>query len=248
MCKRLQWYNRHTCGGAAKGSRGGWYRRWCVLRHPHRTPWVPSGIGQRCSLGYWQNRLWARVRKQGVAHCRPMDLRTRRKRKLLFLCESGYRWRNGNKMKRKILLPALHRGKERRCSRRLLRKSKFQHLQGCPRQGRFVDYLDDLGPGWDAGGAALLREARRAGLGVDSTWGGAALEDAEGAHGQTGPGGSGGWCITPGQDVLNCLGLLLYHRELLGRMLDGVAEQPCLGDGASRKRALSTSFISARLR
>ncbi len=30
---------------------------------------------------------------------------------------------------------------------------------GCPRQGRFVDFLDDLGPGWDAGGAALLREA-----------------------------------------------------------------------------------------
>ncbi len=51
---------------------------------------------------------------------------------------------------------------------------------GCPRQGRFVDFLDDLGPGWDAGGAALLREARRAGLCVDSAWGGAALEDAGG--------------------------------------------------------------------
>ncbi len=31
-------------------------------------------------------------------------------------------------MKWKILLPALHRGKERSCSRRLLTKSKFQHL------------------------------------------------------------------------------------------------------------------------
>ncbi len=31
--------------------------------------------------------------------------------------------------KLKILLPALHRGKERRCSRRLLRKSKLQHLR-----------------------------------------------------------------------------------------------------------------------
>ncbi len=51
---------------------------------------------------------------------------------------------------------------------------------GCPRQGRFVDFLDDLGPGWDAGGAALLREAWRAGLCVDSAWGGAALEDAGG--------------------------------------------------------------------
>ncbi len=51
---------------------------------------------------------------------------------------------------------------------------------GCPRQGRFVDFLDDLGPGWDAGGTALLREARRACLYVDSAWGGAALEDAGG--------------------------------------------------------------------
>ncbi len=39
---------------------------------------------------------------------------------------------------------------------------------GCPRQGRFLDFLDDLGPGWDTGGAALLREARCAGLYVDS--------------------------------------------------------------------------------
>ncbi len=76
LCKRLQRYNRHTCGGAAKGSRGGWYRRRCVLRHPHWTPWVPSRIGQRCvgrnvvpkpySLGYWQNGSWAWVMKQGI--------------------------------------------------------------------------------------------------------------------------------------------------------------------------------------
>ncbi len=51
---------------------------------------------------------------------------------------------------------------------------------GCPRQGRFADLLDDLGPGWDAGDAALLREARRAGLASASARGGAALEDAGG--------------------------------------------------------------------
>ncbi len=78
LCKRLQRHNRRTCGGAAKGSRGGWHRRRCVMRHPHRTPWVPNGTGQRCvgrnvvpepySLGYWQNGSWARVRRQGVAH------------------------------------------------------------------------------------------------------------------------------------------------------------------------------------
>ncbi len=54
------------------------------------------------SLGCWQNGSWARVRKQGVAHCGTMDLRTRRKRKLFFLWESWYRWplyqwRNRNK-------------------------------------------------------------------------------------------------------------------------------------------------------
>ncbi len=121
-----------------KGVGGGWHRRRCVLRHPHRTPWVPNRTGQRCvgrnvvpepySLGYRQNGSWARVRRQGVAHCRPMDLRTRRKRKLLFLWEGGY-LQNRNQTKQKILLPALHRGKERRCSRRLLRKSKLQHLR-----------------------------------------------------------------------------------------------------------------------
>ncbi len=32
-------------------------------------------------------------------------------------------------MKQRILIPALPRGKERRCSRRLLKKSKLQHLR-----------------------------------------------------------------------------------------------------------------------
>ncbi len=30
---------------------------------------------------------------------------------------------------------------------------------GCPRKGRFVNFLDDLRPGWDARGTALLQEA-----------------------------------------------------------------------------------------
>ncbi len=38
-------------------------------------------------------------------------------------------WVNRNKREHKILHPALHRGKERRCPRRLLRKSKLQHLR-----------------------------------------------------------------------------------------------------------------------
>ncbi len=95
LCKRLQRPNQRTCGGAAKGSRARWFRRRCILRHPRRTPWVPNGTGQRyvgryCvpephSLGSCKNGSWARVRKQSVAHCRPMDLRSQRKMKLLFL-------------------------------------------------------------------------------------------------------------------------------------------------------------------
>ncbi len=34
-CKRLQRHNQCNCGGAAKGSRAGWYRRRCILRHPY---------------------------------------------------------------------------------------------------------------------------------------------------------------------------------------------------------------------
>ncbi len=99
-CKRLQQCNRCTCCGAAKGSRAGWYRRRRVLRHPRRTPWVPNGTGQRCVKRY----------------CFP---------------ELHSLWTSGGtetKKKHRILLPALLRGKERRCSRHLLRKSKLQHL------------------------------------------------------------------------------------------------------------------------
>ncbi len=54
----------------------------------------------------------------------------------------------------------------------------------------------------------------------------------EGAHGdkQTGACSAAERCITPGQDVLYSLGLLLYCRELLGTVLDSVAEQSSLGD------------------
>ncbi len=38
-----------------------------------------------------------------------------------------------------------------------------------------------------------------------------------------------------GQDVLDCLCLLLHHRELLGKALDGVAEKPRQGDGDIEK-------------
>ncbi len=46
-------------------------------------------------------------------------------------------------------------------------------------------------------------------------------------------------CHAPkGQDVLDRLGLLLYRRELLGKALNGVAEQPRLGDGGVEEACL----------
>ncbi len=74
----------------------------------------------------------------------------------------------------------------------------------------------------------------RFGLGRSSSGGRRRAPTATGRL-RPGPGGSGGWCITPGQDVLDRLGLLLLPNSPPWEM------------GASRKRALSTSFISARL-
>ncbi len=139
--------------------------------------------------------------------------------------------------------------KERRCSRRLLRKSKLQHLRVARVRAASSTSWTIWGLG-GTGGAALLREAQRTGLvSIQPGAGRSGGWRAPTATGRLrpGPGGSGGWCITLGHDVLDCLGLLLYRRELLGKALDGVAEQPRLGDGGERKRALSTSFISARL-
>ncbi len=77
----------------------------------------------------------------------------------------------------------------------------------------------------------------RFGLGRSSSGGRKRAPTATGRL-RPGPGGSSGWCITPGQDVLDRLGLLLYRRELLGEALDGVAEQPALGDGGVEKACL----------
>ncbi len=123
---------------------------------------------------------WARVRKQGVAHCCPMDLRTRRKRKLLFLEKVGTAgpWTSG-RTETEDSPPGPPPGEGVALFSPSPEKEQIP-TPGCPHQGHFVDFLDDFGPGWDAGGAALLREARRAGLGMDSAWGGAALEDAGG--------------------------------------------------------------------
>ncbi len=137
LCKRLQRHNRRTGGGAAKGIRGEWYRRRCVLRHPHRTPWVPNGTGQRCvgryivpepySLGCWQKWVVGESEEAGRRTLSSYGPENPEEKEIAL---SLSKWiPDQNKMKHRILLPALHRGKKRRCSRRLLRKSKLQHLR-----------------------------------------------------------------------------------------------------------------------
>ncbi len=59
-------------------------------------------------------------------------------------------------------------------------KEQTPTYPGCPCQGRFVDFLDNLRPGWEMGGAVLLQVARRASLAVNSEWSGTAREDARG--------------------------------------------------------------------
>ncbi len=57
--------------------------------------------------------------------------------------------------------PALLRGKEWRCPPEI---EQLPTSPGCLCQGRFIASLDDIEASWNTGGAALLREARRAGL------------------------------------------------------------------------------------
>ncbi len=209
------------------------------------------------SLGYWQNGSWARVRRQGVAHCRPMDLRTRRKRNLLFLWEGGYRWhldqrRNRNKTKQKILLPALHRGKERRCSRRLLRKSKLQHL-------RVARVRAASSISWTTWGLAGTRGAPLScerldapayvsiRPGAERLW-----RTQEGAHGD---GQTKAWPRGAAVDGASRRGRMCWIASVCCCTAENCWAKPSTVSpnsppwemGASRKRALSTSFISARL-
>ncbi len=84
--------------------------------------------------------------------------------------------RNRNKTKQKILLPALHRGKERCCSRRLLRKSKLQHLR-LPASGPLRRLPGRLGAWLGRGGrrsparGSMHRPMCRFGLGRSSSGG-----------------------------------------------------------------------------
>ncbi len=117
------------------------------------------------------------------------------------------------------------------------------NISGLPASGPLRRLPGRLGAWLGRGGrrsparGSTRRPMCRFGLGRSGSGGRRRAPTATGRL-RPGPGGSGGWCIMPGQDVLDHLGLLLYRRELLGEALDGVAEQPSLGDGGVEKACL----------
>ncbi len=160
--------------------------------------------------------------------------------------------RNRNKMKQKILLLALHRGKERRCSHRLLRKSKLQHL-------RVARIRAVLSTSWTTWGLAGMRGAPLSCERLDAPayvsiqpWGGTALEDAGGR-----PRRRADWGLAPGAavDGASHQGRMYWIASVCCCTAENCCAKPSTVSpnspawemGASRKRALSTSFISARL-
>ncbi len=156
--------------------------------------------------------------------------------------------RNINKTKQKILLPALHRGKERRCSRRLLRKSKLQHL----RVARVRAASSTSWTTWGLAGtrgAPLSCERLDAPANVSIRPGAEQLWRAPTATGRLRPGA--GAVV----DVASRRGRMCWIASVCCCTAENcwakpsmvLLNSPAWEMGASRKRALSTSFISARL-
>ncbi len=167
------------------------------------------------------NGSWARVRKQGVAHCHPMDLRTRRKMKFLFLEKVG------------TAAPRTSGGTETEDS-----------PPGPP--------PDDLGAWLGRGGCrspargSTCRARYRFGLGRSSSGGCRRAPTATGRL-RPGPGGSDGWCITPGQVCWIASVCCCTAENCWAKPSTVSPNSPAWEIGASRKCALSTSLISTRL-
>ncbi len=102
------------------------------------------------------------------------------------------------------------------------------------------------------GGASLLREAQRVGLGVDSVRGGAALEDAGGHPRRRADGGLFPEAAVAGA---SCQGRMCWIAFVCCCTAENCWAKPSAVSpnspawemGVSRNCALSTSFISARL-
>ncbi len=161
------------------------------------------------------------------------------------------RW-DRNKTKQKIPPPGPPPGKERRCSQPSPEKEQTPTSPGCPRHGRFVDFVDHLGPGWDAGGPLSCERLDAPAYvsirpGAEQLW-----RTQEGAHGdgqtEAWPRGQAGMVATRrGRMCWIASVCCCTRRELLGEALNGVAEQPSLGDGGIEKACLVDVLHLCRL-
>ncbi len=169
----------------------------------------------------------ARVRRQCVNTLSAHEPENPEEKEIALSLTMWYLW---VEQKQKIIRPALLRGEGAALFLPSPEKEQLPTYPGCPCQGRFIAILDYFGAGWKLGGATLLREARRTGLGDDSTWGGASLEDAGGRPGQKVDWGLAcGGAMADGASRRGKMCLMasvcfLYCWELLGTVLDSVAK------------------------
>ncbi len=136
--------------------------------------------------------------------------------------------------------PALLRGKEWRCPRHLLKSSSLLHLWVARVRVALLPPWTISGPAGTRGVPRSRERLDSAGLGDDSAWEGAAL----GGHRRV-PMATSRLGLALWRSGASCrgkmrLGLLQYCRNLLGTVLDSVAEQTSLGDESVEK----TYFVS----
>ncbi len=156
--------------------------------------------------------------------------------------ESGYRWPLNQRRNRNGRFSS--RPSTRRRSGAVLAVSwerANSNISGLPASGLLRRLPGRLGAWLGRGGrrsparGSTCRPRYRFGLGRSSSGGRRRAPTATGRL-RPGPGDSGGWCITPGHGCW--IASVCCCRELLGKALDGVAEQPCLGDGGVEKACL----------
>ncbi len=140
--------------------------------------------------------------------------------------------------------PALLRGKEWCCPRHLLRSSSFPHQRvACVRAA-----LDDIGASWNTGGAALLREARRAGLRFSTG------RSSSGGH-RRAPTATSRLGLALRRSGTSCQGKMCWIASVCFCTAENCwAQSSTVSPNsqawetrASRKLTLSTSLLSARL-
>ncbi len=206
----------------------------------------PMALRPRTALS-WPLAKWVAGESEEAMH-RTLSTRgpeTRRKRKLLFLWICGCCWPLGQRRNR-------NNGNIRFSTRPstggrsdavlvVSWERANSNISGLPASGPLRRFPGRLRARMGRGGrrtparGSTRRPSCRFSTGRSSSGGHRRASTATSRR-RPGPRGSRSCrSIPPWQDVLDHLGLLLHCRELLGKALDSVAEQPSLGDGGIEK-------------